>query len=138
MLPSEKMVDFIKYYIPVLIYIGIILFLSGQQSGSFFLDYFPVPLKLGHLIGYAGLQILMYRAINKTLVSVNNLNMIKAFIFTVGFAIIDETYQTFVPTRSGSVVDVIIDSVGALTGLVGIWLINHLLMRFQVLRISRK
>jgi len=40
-----------------------------------------------------------------------------ALLICVIYAIVDETYQVFVPGRAGQVTDVIIDSVGALTGI---------------------
>jgi VanZ family protein len=38
----------------------------------------------------------------------------RAWFFTLGYAVLDEIHQTFVPSRVGSPLDVVIDSAGAL------------------------
>lgn len=49
-----------------------------------------------------------------------------ALLICISFAISDETHQLFVPGRGGQVQDVIIDSTGAVVGIIGFALIiNH-------------
>ncbi|MCB0154544.1 MAG: VanZ family protein [Anaerolineae bacterium] len=45
-----------------------------------------------------------------------------AFLFSLSFAILDETHQYFVPNRQGQVQDVVIDAVGIILALGLIWL----------------
>ena len=42
---------------------------------------------------------------------------ILSFLFSVIYALSDEFHQTFVPGRDGNIVDVLIDSSGALVGI---------------------
>ena len=43
--------------------------------------------------------------------------MISAWLFAAAYAVIDECHQLFVPGRAGRLLDIGIDSAGALTGL---------------------
>lgn len=75
--------------------------------------------KSAHFLVYFVLGILSFFAFNK-----NRQNMIRsAFVFCILYAISDELHQLFVPGRSGQIQDVILDSIGALLGI--------LLLKFQ-------
>ena len=63
--------------------------------------------KLAHAAEYAVLALLLVRATD---------NRAVALVATVLYAVSDEVHQTFVPGRHGSPVDVAIDSVGAVVG----------------------
>lgn len=85
--------------------------------------------KGGHLFEYAVMSILCYRALaNGILTGQWRLSWAwKAMAISVLYAASDEIHQSFEPTRTGSVVDVMIDSVGALAGL----LLLHSLIRWR-------
>jgi VanZ family protein len=75
--------------------------------------------KLGHLTEYAILAMLFWRALR----SGTRLQMKMSILFLVAalvcaiFAASDEFHQSFVPSRTSSPVDAMIDICGALTGL---------------------
>lgn len=49
-----------------------------------------------------------------------------AFFVAVLYAVTDEFHQIFVPSRQGQVLDVLIDSLGAALGLLGMWIFFRL------------
>ena len=69
--------------------------------------------KLGHMVEYAILAVLWFR----TLYAGRRLpftgSALTALAISVAWAITDELHQSFVPSRTGSVLDVIVDSTGA-------------------------
>lgn len=80
--------------------------------------------KAAHFIAYFILGALLLHAFWRSgLVGARGVTL--SFLVAVLYAISDEVHQLFVPGRSGEVRDVLIDSVGALTGIVvclAIWL----------------
>jgi len=54
---------------------------------------------------------------------------IQAFIIAVIYAISDEYHQTFIPGRAGQIQDVLIDSAGAGTALLGRFFLVHFIHR---------
>lgn len=108
---------FVRYWLPVVIWMTVIFFLSGRES----VQVADEPLinflffKTLHVIEYAILFVLYYRALkNKT----------AALLLTLLYAATDEIHQLFVPTREGKLRDVIIDAIGAGVSWI---LITHLL-----------
>jgi VanZ family protein len=67
--------------------------------------------KLAHLVEYAGLTILVFRAV-RLHVGHNTLAWVLAALVTCGYAVSDEWHQTVVPGREGSFRDVGIDMLG--------------------------
>ena len=65
--------------------------------------------KLAHTVEYAVLGALLCRAVGRVDL---------AFVLAVLYGASDEFHQTFVPGRHGSPVDVVIDSVGIVVGIV--------------------
>jgi VanZ family protein len=63
--------------------------------------------KAGHMMGYGVLMVLCYRAVG---------NWRKALATTILYACSDEFHQTFVPSRHGSILDVGVDTAGAVLG----------------------
>lgn len=117
----------IRLWGPVVIWMVIIFFLSTRQeiqisderavNFSFF--------KTLHVIEYAILYLLSYRAVKNTLEKSNGvIPYAIAMGITLLYAASDEFHQTFVPTREGKVRDVIIDALGALTA----WILLQLLL----------
>ena len=70
--------------------------------------------KLGHFSEYAILAALIWRGIRGTLSVSSALLALSAFFAAAVFAASDEFHQSFVPTRTASVHDVMIDCTGAL------------------------
>jgi VanZ family protein len=134
------MKSFLKYWLPVLIWLGIIFVgstnvLSAEQTSRFLVPFLrwlrpeisddtlaQIHLfvrKLGHVSEYAIFAMLLWRALR----SGANLRMkmsilfFSAWIVCALFAASDEFHQSFVPSRTPSLRDAIIDICGATIGL---------------------
>ena len=88
--------------------------------------------KLGHVIGYAMLSALLFRAWRPTIaMSKPALWSIRwatsAFFMSVVVACLDERHQMFIPSRTGTIRDVFLDSAAALLAqvLIFVWLRNR-------------
>lgn len=129
-----------KQWIPALIWIAIICvestdLLSAEHTGSFlyalltrffgsidfeqFAHWHHYLRKLGHIVGYATLSWLLFRAWRATLPSLGprlwSLPWARlAFWMTAAVATLDEFHQSFIPSRTGTFRDVILDSTAAL------------------------
>lgn len=119
-------------WILVLICMGIIFSLSAQiaeesqdLSDSFIRNLFVflgIELKsdfvrtMAHMLEFMGLSLLIFNAVYSTW----NLKLtpIIAFVGTSLYAITDEIHQIFVPGRAFQISDILVDSIGALTGVI--------------------
>jgi VanZ family protein len=75
--------------------------------------------KVGHVTGYGVLSWLLFRAWRKTLSSSRAIAWapswsVIAFFMTAAVASLDEWHQTFLPSRTGRIQDVFLDSAAAL------------------------
>jgi VanZ family protein len=132
--------SFLKYWLPLiawmlLIFAGSTDALSAEQTSRFlvpFLRWLDPQIsvatiatihfalrKLGHLTEYGVFAALLWRAMRGTLRSRRSV-AIAALVFIVSamFAASDEFHQSFVPTRTASSSDVLIDMCGAILGLI--------------------
>ncbi len=111
------------YLLPPLLIMGLIFFSSAQPSiqVSQSSTYDFLAHKLAHIFLYALLYFLWFRYFYKWYrlshqptpkKTLPNSNYIYAIVICVLYGISDELHQTFVPTRSGRVLDVFIDSFG--------------------------
>jgi VanZ family protein len=96
--------------LPPLLWMAVIFALSGQPSDEVDRAWWDVALrKLAHVTEYAVLTVLWWRALQA-------LDVSRPLVVAVGIALLyaasDEFHQTFVDGRSGTPVDVLIDSVG--------------------------
>lgn len=118
---------------------------SGEETGGFIIPILGYLLgwlfsepsltilhslirKGAHLMEYAVVGLLWYRAINSTLKGWNSRAAFLALLLSSLYAVSDEIHQTLTLTREGRAADVMIDSVGALTAIAGIWHYNRLLI----------
>ena len=76
----------------------------------------------GHVLGYVGLSLLWWRTLAARPSAATRWALALAFLLTMLYAVSDEYHQTFVPGRSGNLVDVLIDAAGAALGL---WLAHR-------------
>jgi len=103
---------FLKYWLPVVIWAGFIFYLSSipnLRSGlepDFFLR------KLAHIIEYAILVFLSFRALYNGQQFSLKKSLVLAFIFSFLYAISDEFHQTFIINRDGNIKDILVDSMG--------------------------
>jgi len=109
--------DLIWRWLPVLLGMGLIFFLSSQPV----LPKAPDPLmdfltkKGAHFSEYFVLAMLLARAVRGASFGWREMGL--AFCLALGYAISDEFHQRFVPGRTPSPWDVAIDATGAAVGL---------------------
>lgn len=97
-------------WVVLLAWMGAIFYVSGTPSNEI-PDFGIVDLlvkKGGHVLAYAILAVLAYRATGSYRV---------ALLIAVLYALSDEAHQLFVAGRNGQPLDVLIDTVGAVVGL---------------------
>jgi len=124
-----KKLNMIAYYwLPPLLWMIIIFYFSSQPrttiSHQYFIDF--AIYKVLHMLGYALLYLLLFRALYQFRnfgLSLQDTFLYSALIAVI-YAISDEIHQRFVPTREGRLRDVMIDSLGIL--LMYIYIKNHL------------
>ena len=69
--------------------------------------------KIGHMVEYAVLAALWFRTLYADRRLAGTQSALTALAISVAWAIVDEIHQSFVPSRTGSSLDVILDSTGA-------------------------
>jgi VanZ family protein len=131
---------FLKYWLPLLIWLGVIVLgstdlMSAEHTSRFIVPFLRwlkpeispetiaaihfVVRKFAHLGEYAVLALLLFRAV----VCVANLTWslwllcVSVWIACVVLATTDEFHQSFVKSRTASVRDVMVDGAGAILGL---------------------
>ncbi|MFZ2025252.1 MAG: VanZ family protein [Microgenomates group bacterium] len=106
----------VRFWLPVIIWMGVIFAFSARQkiavTDSYVLSF--MFFKTLHLIEYAFLYVVTYRAVKNTLGMQKSWIWLLPFCITVLFAITDELHQSYVPTREGKPRDAIIDMFGAM------------------------
>ena len=134
------MARFLSRYVPLIIWLAFISFASsdsfsaGNTSriiGPLILWLFPnttpetlavvhfITRKLAHFTEYAILGFLAARALRTSLrPAISGHWFLICAILIVVYALIDEYHQSFVPTRTASIFDSLIDIAGGLTALV--------------------
>src|SRR5213592_4814782 len=102
----------VSLWLPVAAWAAVIFALSSVPSLSSGLgDWDYVLRKCAHMTEYALLAALLYRALDREL---------PAFLAALAYAVSDEVHQHFVHGRHATPVDVAIDAVGILAGLL-VW-----------------
>lgn len=143
------------WWIPVILWMGMIFTassdsLSGERSSRILgpvlnwlfpgmaegrIDAMMLGIrKCAHLVEYAVLALLVLFAMRGTRPNEPHVwkrrDALVAMAFVVAYAITDELHQSVVPTRIGTPVDVMIDTVGGAAGLFVTWLAGKLLKRW--------
>ena len=139
-----KLLRFVRYWMPAIVWMAIIFLgstdmLSAEHTSRFlvpFLRWFDPQIslaalnaiqlgirKLGHLTEYAILAMLFWRALRGGIRWQMKMSLLflVAVLASAIFAASDEFHQSFVPSRTGSPNDVMIDICGALAGLAICW-----------------
>ncbi len=107
---------FVYYWLPLLAWLATIFYFSSHAhvniTQSTFYDL--IIFKILHMIEYAILYFLFFRAIYSLRVKTLSINevLILAVLFSILYSISDEIHQTFIPTREGRIRDVLIDTTG--------------------------
>lgn len=112
--PPERRayIVFLRYWLPVLVYLTVIVVLSAQPNLTPPFDFSNSD-KLMHVLEYFGLGVLVARALRATM----RLSMpLVAALFAMSFGIIvgtgEEYFQSFVPGRVSSAFDLLADTAG--------------------------
>lgn len=104
-------------YIPALVLMAGIFAMSSQSTVPQASGISPaLTAALGHLVVYAVLAVLIFRAVEIDVRNVTRCAVIAWGISTL-YGITDEFHQSFVPGRYATVGDVLLDSAGAAAGL---------------------
>lgn len=106
---------FVLYWVPAFAVMVIIFILSSRQrinvSDSKTVNF--SIFKTLHMVEYAFLYFILFRAFRKTL---SKKNQSKSFIFamviSILYAVSDEIHQSFTPTREPTLRDVTFDAIG--------------------------
>ena len=103
-----------RYWLPVLMYVGVILTISAQPELQPPLQ-FTFADKFYHVLEYFGLGVLLaraFRAGRRAAVPMQTVTMALTLGVIVGAS--DEIFQSFVPGRLSDVYDVLADATGVL------------------------
>ena len=138
--PYKRMRRFVKYWLPVLIWLGVIFVgstsvMSAEQTSRYIVPFLlwlkpgmspkaiwtivVVVRKSAHAIEYAVLALLLWRAL-RSVPTVRTRTFVVFGAVLLGCALVavsDEFHQTFVKSRTPSVRDVLLDVGGAFLGL---------------------
>ena len=106
------------------VFVPFLLWLDPHLSLAAVLTIHIVLRKLGHVLSYAVLAVLLWRALlgQAPLLLRMWAVALVALLAAATHAVLDELYQSFVPSRTASARDVAIDLGGAVIGLVICWL----------------
>jgi len=107
---------FLFYWLPFLIYITLIVFVSSQSHLPSAVEH--VPDKVSHFLEYAVFAFLFLRALTQGMLSLSKGR--SGWIVLIGGALFgasDELYQSFIPNRTCSLYDWIADVAG-ITGMI--------------------
>lgn len=107
------MKKFVYYWLPVFIDAALIFYFSSLPVPPLIIEIIPETL-IWHMIEYAILSFLLFRALNNTNSTVlrNNSTLLAITIATL-YGVIDEAHQLFVPGRTFSYYDMIADFIGS-------------------------
>ena len=124
----------LEYWLPPVVWMAVIMTVSSDIGSAEHTEHWVVPLlrlfapwatamqveamhglvrKGGHLTEYALLAALWYRAFARGQRLAPRSAAALAFAISVVWAILDETRQSFVPSRTASARDVVLDGIGA-------------------------
>jgi len=111
-LPARRFTFFTRYWLAVLLYLGVIFTLSAQPHLRAPIE-FQNSDKLYHLMEYGGLGLLMARALRSTLPGISPIALGLAVIgLGIVIAASDERFQSTVPGRESSAYDALADTLG--------------------------
>lgn len=101
-----------RRWIPPLVWMGVIFFVSAQPTVPSVPGRWDLLLKKGmHVLAYGLLTWLYLRALRGNWSRDARVRVVSAGL-ALAYALSDEYHQTFVPGRNGTLIDVVIDGVG--------------------------
>lgn len=90
---------------------------SGEITEEYFHNHNVLVRKMAHMFEYCMLFVFANHALRLTFERTKNFIAASAIIFCVFYALTDEWHQMYVPGRSATINDVLVDSSGSLIGL---------------------
>lgn len=116
------MVKLLKFWMPVVLWALVIFSFSSYSVGSSNQIYWKdfVIKKTAHIVEYAILTILIYRALKAYKFKSRNAALY-AILASVLYGATDEFHQSFTPGREPRIRDVFFDTIGAVMAIYGIW-----------------
>jgi VanZ family protein len=100
----------------------VLRFFFGELTPAGFRLAHTIIRKSAHLTEYAILGVLVCRALATSGEPVPKMTLLRTLVYCALYAMLDEAHQTFVPSRTGSSIDVLVDVTGATIGtLLLIW-----------------
>jgi VanZ family protein len=113
------MKKFFIYWLPVVLYAAVIFYLSSLPNVSPNLGglWDIIVTDAAHFVEYFILSILFYRAMLHTSSLNEAYKKGVSAISCILYAVSDEIHQSFIPTRTASVGDLLIDAVGIILGI---------------------
>ncbi|GAG83877.1 unnamed protein product [marine sediment metagenome] len=125
--------SFIKYWLPVYLFAGLIFFLSSLPELPQPPLKFPFLDKIGHLLEYALFGYLLKRGFsNSPRPKLSSYSSFLAVLTAFLYGVSDEIHQIFVPTRNPEVLDLLFDGIGAVLGVLG----GRFLKRLLAIRVG--
>ena len=146
-MPKQSLTRFLSRWLPLIAWMAFISFASSAEFsaantsriiGPLVLWFFPntspatielihlCARKLAHLSEYALMGILAARAFRTSpRILFQRRWFLISLCLIVGYGLLDEYHQSFVPSRTASVFDSLIDSIGGLVALFVIWFRLH-------------
>ena len=113
-------VQFLKYWLPPIIYAALIFYLSSRSSIDLGPDI-PHIDKLYHALIYSVFAVLLWRAFYyASPAPFKKRAILFALILTILFGISDEWHQSHVAFRHADVFDLLFDSIGAILALLSV------------------
>ena len=130
--PGPWVKHFVLYWLPVMVWMGVIFLISSLPKATLRATrqeltnhpaltnhsaYGEWLTPIGHTVEFAVLAVLLYRLLTSYPGLGGRYVLGGAFVLTVSYGLTDELHQYFVPGRNVSVVDIALDGLGALIGL---------------------
>ena len=119
------------HYLPVCLWMILIFYLSSQQkisvSPTYILNF--IIFKSLHITEYSILYFLWWWAISNKKTVFKQQNYFWAGVASLVYAMSDEIHQTFVPTREGTLRDIIIDGIGIIIMYI---IINQDIVKYRI------
>jgi VanZ family protein len=94
----------------------VLRFFFGELTPAGFRLAHSIVRKSAHLTEYAILGALMCRAMTDPGERVSRVTLFRVLACCAAYALLDEAHQTLVPSRTGSGIDVLVDTTGATIG----------------------
>lgn len=110
----RRIMNIIYYWLPPFTWMGVVFFMSSQKSVSITANATTefVTFKTLHMIEYAFLFFLLYRAFQSLKFVSKNVYGICAFSIATIYSLTDELHQLYIPSRQGRLRDILFDIAG--------------------------